>query len=83
MFTQNEPYDFKHFVIISRIYRLTAEEAADLQAAAPPTKRQKQSDPPPAAGVYSFHPEDELIRRVRSSLCVPRAHVLCMLIASS
>ncbi|KAM5542148.1 hypothetical protein V8D89_004021, partial [Ganoderma adspersum] len=45
-----------HFVIISRIYRLTAEEAADLQAAAPPTKRQKRSNPPPVAGVYSFHP---------------------------
>ncbi|TBU30780.1 p21-C-terminal region-binding protein-domain-containing protein [Dichomitus squalens] len=59
----NEPYDFKHLLIISRIYRLTAEEAAELQASAPPTKRQKQSNPPPAAGVYPFHPEDDYIRR--------------------
>ncbi|KAI0757551.1 p21-C-terminal region-binding protein-domain-containing protein [Daedaleopsis nitida] len=62
----NEPYDFKHFLIISRVYRLTAEEAAELQAASPRTKRQKQSDPPPAAGIYPFHPEDDYIRKFAS-----------------
>ncbi|KAI0324449.1 hypothetical protein GY45DRAFT_1331533 [Cubamyces sp. BRFM 1775] len=59
----NEPYDFKHLILISRIYRLTAEEAAELQASAPRTKRQKQSEPPQGAGVYPFHPEDDIIRR--------------------
>ncbi|KAI8983274.1 p21-C-terminal region-binding protein-domain-containing protein [Trametes punicea] len=59
----NEPYDFKHLIIISRIYRLTAEEAAELHASAPRTKRQKQSEPTQGAGVYPFHPEDDVIRK--------------------
>ncbi|KAI0369884.1 hypothetical protein BV20DRAFT_967212 [Pilatotrama ljubarskyi] len=59
----NEPYDFTHLLLISRVYRLTAEEAAELQASAPRTKRQKQSEPPQGAGVYPFHPEDDIIRR--------------------
>ncbi|KAI0717511.1 p21-C-terminal region-binding protein-domain-containing protein [Cerioporus squamosus] len=59
----NEPYDFTYFIIISRVYRLSAEEAAELQASSPRTKRQKQSEPPPAAGVYPFHPEDDYIRK--------------------
>ena len=70
---QNEPYDFKHLLIISRIYRLSAEEAAELQAASPRTKRQKQSAPPPAAGVFPFHPEDDIIRRVRPPILLSRA----------
>ncbi|KAI0762480.1 p21-C-terminal region-binding protein-domain-containing protein [Fomes fomentarius] len=62
----NEPYDFKHLLIISRVYRLTAEEATELQASSPRTKRQRQSNPPPAAGVYPFHPEDDVIRKFAS-----------------
>ena len=61
---QNEPYDYKYYIIISRVYRLSAEEAAELQASSPRTKRQKQSEPPTAAGVYPFHPEDDYIRKV-------------------
>ncbi|KAI0668611.1 p21-C-terminal region-binding protein-domain-containing protein [Trametes maxima] len=59
----NEPYDFKHLLLISRVYRLTAEEAAELQSASPRTKRQKQSEQPQGAGVYPFHPEDDVIRK--------------------
>ncbi|KAH9891208.1 p21-C-terminal region-binding protein-domain-containing protein [Cubamyces lactineus] len=59
----NEPYDFKYLILVSRIYRLTAEEAAELHASAPRTKRQKQSEPPQGAGVYPFHPEDDIIRK--------------------
>ena len=65
---QNEPYDFKYLILVSRIYRLTAEEAAELHASAPRTKRQKQSEPPQGAGVYPFHPEDDIIRKVRPAL---------------
>ncbi|CDO71738.1 hypothetical protein BN946_scf184920.g22 [Trametes cinnabarina] len=59
----NEPYDFKEVLIISRIYRLTEEEAAELHASAPRTKRQRQSQPNEGAGVYPFHPEDDIIRQ--------------------
>ncbi|KAL1952423.1 hypothetical protein VTO73DRAFT_1572 [Trametes versicolor] len=59
----NEPYDFSHLILVSRVYRLTAEEAAELHASAPRAKRQKQSDPPQGAGVYPFHPEDDIIRK--------------------
>ncbi|KAI0638883.1 p21-C-terminal region-binding protein-domain-containing protein [Trametes polyzona] len=60
----NEPYDFSHLILVSRVYKLTAEEAAELHASAPRTKRQKQSSAAPqGAGVYPFHPEDDVIRK--------------------
>lgn len=63
---QNEPYNFSHLLIISRIYRLTPEEEAELQGPAPRTKRQKQAAPQQASsgGIYPFHPEDEHIQKV-------------------
>ncbi|OCH94221.1 hypothetical protein OBBRIDRAFT_789559, partial [Obba rivulosa] len=62
----NEPYRFTHYLIISRIYKLTPEEEAELQAMAPRNKRQKQITPQPSSmpGVYPFHPEDEDIRKI-------------------
>ncbi|EMD41510.1 hypothetical protein CERSUDRAFT_101946 [Gelatoporia subvermispora B] len=63
----NEPYRFTHLLFISRIYRLTPEEEAEMQEAAPRNKRQKQSAPAPAPstpGVYSFHSEDEDIQKI-------------------
>ncbi|CAL1696988.1 unnamed protein product [Somion occarium] len=55
--------DFTHFLFISRIYRLSPEEAAELHARAPRTKRHKGVPPPTAGGVFSFHPEDEVIQK--------------------
>ncbi|KZT68813.1 hypothetical protein DAEQUDRAFT_757365 [Daedalea quercina L-15889] len=62
----NEPYNFSHFLVISRIYRLSPEEEAELQGPAPRSKRPKQSAPqkPSSGGVYSFHPEDEQIQKI-------------------
>ncbi|KAI0825327.1 p21-C-terminal region-binding protein-domain-containing protein [Trametes gibbosa] len=59
----NEPYDFSYLILVSRVYRLTAEEVAELHAASPRTKRQKQSEASQGAGVYPFHPEDDIIRK--------------------
>ncbi|KAI0075925.1 hypothetical protein K474DRAFT_1663691 [Panus rudis PR-1116 ss-1] len=62
----NEPYRFTHFILISRIYRLSAEEAAELEARAPRTKRHKGALPTSGGGVFSFHPEDEVISKFAS-----------------
>jgi len=59
---ENEPYKFSHLLFISRIYRLTAEEAAELEARAPRPKRHKSSDVL-TGGVHSFHPEDDVIAK--------------------
>ncbi|TCD71444.1 Mss4p nuclear export [Steccherinum ochraceum] len=54
------PYSFSHLLFISRTYRLTAEEAAELEARAPRSKRHKGSETL-TGGVHSFHPEDDVI----------------------
>jgi len=59
---ENEPYKFTHFLLFSRIYRLSAEEAADLHSTAPKSKRQKGA-PPNVGGVFPFHPEDEILEK--------------------
>lgn len=67
---QNEPYTFTHYLFLTRTYRLTAEEAAALEAPQRPSKRQKnkpQTAPSSDGGpsTYSFHAEDEYIQKVR------------------
>ncbi|THH17141.1 hypothetical protein EW146_g3611 [Bondarzewia mesenterica] len=61
----NEPYVFTHFLIFSRTYRLSPEEEAEMQAAAPQAKRHRSSAPTQssAGGVFSFHHEDEYIQK--------------------
>ncbi|EIM92015.1 uncharacterized protein STEHIDRAFT_136065 [Stereum hirsutum FP-91666 SS1] len=61
----NEPYAFTHYLIISRTYRLSSEEEAELQAAQPQTKRHRkdQAEPKGHGGVFSFHHEDEQIAK--------------------
>ncbi|TFY81800.1 hypothetical protein EWM64_g2214 [Hericium alpestre] len=65
---ENEPYHFTHFLLISRTYRLSAEEEAEMQATAPQTKRQRNSAPISSSGggVHSFHHEDDLIQKAAS-----------------
>ena len=69
--TQNEPYTFTHYLILTRTYRLTPEQLQELEATAPrPSKRHKNREPLPTANnsggpsTYSFHPEDEYIQKV-------------------
>lgn len=73
---QNEPYNFSHFLFVSRNYHLTPEEESALVNSAPryrsksksssskksrPTPSQPEPEPP-ADGIYPFHPEDDAIR---------------------
>jgi len=67
---ENKPYQFSHYVIITRTYMLSAEDEAEL-ASDPPSKKAKQSKPllGNASGtgvVFSFHPEDECIQKFTS-----------------
>lgn len=67
---QNEPYQFSHYLIVTRTYKLSAEDEAELsQATEQRPKKTKQPKPmlgnaSGAGGVYSFHPEDEVIQKV-------------------
>ena len=73
---QGEPYRFSHLLFISRAYHLSEEETL---LPHPSTRRQpkskkirptttQQQQERPRHGVYSFHPEDDLISQVSSSL---------------
>lgn len=73
LFFQNEPYNFSHFLFISRNYHLTPEEESSLVNSAPPqhsrakpSKKSKTaslclSPEPPVDGIHPFHLEDEQI----------------------
>ncbi|GJE99768.1 p21-C-terminal region-binding protein-domain-containing protein [Phanerochaete sordida] len=57
----NEPFRFSHYLFISQTYRLSSEEAAELEATASRSKRQKGASKPKQEGVTPVHPEDEEI----------------------
>lgn len=65
---------YTHFLFISRIYRLTADEQEALLATTSAPKRKKQKSNAPAngptvntgSGTFSFHPEDEYIQKAAS-----------------
>ncbi|KAL5534773.1 hypothetical protein ACEPAG_1237 [Sanghuangporus baumii] len=71
----NEPYRFTHYLFLTRTYRLTPQQAAELQQAesARPAKKRKgklamQARADGSANgseraTYSFHPEDEYIQK--------------------
>ncbi|KAG8824975.1 Mss4p nuclear export [Serendipita sp. 401] len=60
-----KPYHFSHLLILSRVWRSTAEEEGSTGMKPPPNKRQKgdKGRPKTAASVYSFHPEDDCIQK--------------------
>ncbi|KAI6020699.1 p21-C-terminal region-binding protein-domain-containing protein [Pisolithus microcarpus] len=62
-----DPYNFTHYLFISRVYRLTAEEEA-MAAAQRNSKRYKSGGTSGLGrggdGVYGFHPEDEEVMKV-------------------
>ena len=62
---QNEPFRFTHYLFLAQIYRLTAEEAAEIESSAPRPKKAKNDALPATGGVFSVHPEDEYIQKVR------------------
>lgn len=64
-----EPYHFGNFLVLSRTYTLTDEEAVQAEATASSSLQQKRRKgaitPSTAGGVFSFHHEDEAIHEVR------------------
>ncbi|KAF9007900.1 p21-C-terminal region-binding protein-domain-containing protein [Cyathus striatus] len=73
--SSNEPYTFSHLLFISRTYHLTPDEESALYNSASArngknkTKKTKRTQPstaevaPPTDGIFSFHPEDEVIKQ--------------------
>ncbi|KAI0344208.1 hypothetical protein BDW22DRAFT_1355537 [Trametopsis cervina] len=57
----NAPFRFTHYIFLSQIYKLSAEEAAELEARVPPTKRQRAVTQHSQPKIISVHPEDEQI----------------------
>ena len=83
---KGEPYHFTHLIILSRVYHLSEEEESVLANSAstsrsrphgtPNQKKQRpQENGPierPPDGIYSFHPEDDIIMTVcaKVSFCL-------------
>ena len=58
---ENEPYDFTHYLILSKTY----QEIASLldEEDTPKSKKQKKASKKGASETFYFHPEDELLQR--------------------
>ncbi|KZV77588.1 hypothetical protein PENSPDRAFT_730368 [Peniophora sp. CONT] len=66
---KNEPYNFSHLLLFSRIYRLSPEEEAALNAQSTPSQTKKRRAQQThlqtsANGIYSFHHEDPIIQKL-------------------
>jgi len=62
-----EPYHFSHFLVLSRTYTLSDEEAEAMSTSPERQKRRKGASAPSAAGgVFSFHHEDQCIQELAS-----------------
>jgi len=61
---ENEPYQFSHYLCISRTYRISEDDEnamEGVESTAPPAKRQKSApNKPHGLRTYSYHSEDEL-----------------------
>ena len=64
-----EPYHFDHFLLLSRTYTLSDEEA-EVTLATPQQQKRRKGAPAPSAvgGVFTFHHEDVFIQEVRLAL---------------
>ncbi|KAF8816680.1 hypothetical protein BYT27DRAFT_7181540 [Phlegmacium glaucopus] len=69
-----EPYHFTHLIILSRMYHLSEEEESVLANSAPSRRSRPQDKKQrpqengqqmqrPADGIYSFHPEDDIVMK--------------------
>ncbi|KAL2000875.1 hypothetical protein VTN02DRAFT_2537 [Thermoascus thermophilus] len=55
-----EPYDFTHYLIVSKTYE-EVESKLDMEESRPQKKKKKSADH--ASEVFYFHPEDEVLQR--------------------
>lgn len=68
MFGQEEPFIFKHYLILTRTYHLSPEELQHLGQTSNGSKRRK-SQVNAADIPRFFHPEDEHFQQVRILYC--------------
>lgn len=61
---QNKPFRCSHYLFISQTYRLSPEEAAELESRAARSKRQKAAPTLKQNDIIPLHPEDEQIAKV-------------------
>jgi protein BCP1 len=67
-----EPYNFGHFVVLSRTYTLPDEEVEATSTSPQQQKRRKGTSTPSAAGrVFPFHHEDTWVQQVCHALPTP------------
>ncbi|KAI0809111.1 p21-C-terminal region-binding protein-domain-containing protein [Irpex lacteus] len=62
----NKPFRFSHYLFLSQVCKLSAEDVAELEERVPPTKRQKAGTHAPSGQprVVPIHPEDEEIGKL-------------------
>ena len=62
---EKEPYDFTHYLILSKTYREIASILDEEDT--PKSKKQKKASRKGASDAFYFHPEDEVLQR--NALC--------------
>lgn len=58
---EKEPYNFTHYLILSKTYREIASTLDEEDA--PKSKKQKKANKKGTSEVFYFHPEDEVLQR--------------------
>lgn len=58
---EKEPYDFTHYIILSKTYREIASALDEEDT--PKSKKQKKASKKGNAELFYFHPEDEVLQR--------------------
>ena len=58
---EKEPYDFTHYLILSKTYREIASLLSEEDT--PKSKKQKKAGKKGASEIFYFHPEDEVLQR--------------------
>ena len=59
----NEPYDFSHYLIPSKIYHEVASMPDQEESRPQKKKKSKDADAQADGEIFFFHPEDELLQR--------------------
>ena len=64
---EKEPYDFTHYLILSKRYREVDPEVDAEDDDMPKQKKQKKSKRPNTTQAFYFHPEDEILHNFASA----------------
>ena len=64
---EEEPYDFSHYLILSKTYHEIPSSLDEEGANRRKPKKQKKADGRSASEIFYFHPEDELLHKYASA----------------